>query len=121
MKKSKLPRDVTVFRGISPRTANMLMKQNTCTDLGYTSTSYRPKTALSFASAGEDGYTNMMAFKYKKGTNALMWNQEAEILGARGLKLKCIEIKEVSKLEIAYGKEYAGRPDNIRMFIMEAQ
>jgi len=119
--KSVLPRDVNVYRGISPNTAKKLMNDNTCVDLGYTSTTYDPNTALQFVGeGGSRSFSNVMVFKHKKGTKALMWEHEEEVLSARGLKLKCTEIKEVKKVKGMLRSNEDIVIDNVRFFIMEA-
>ena len=120
MAKSAMPRDVPVYRGISPRVSEQIMKTNVCENAGYTSTTFKPDYAFSFADRGSDGFMNVMQFEAKKGTNALMWpGYESEILLKRGLKLKCTGIKETANFVTKVDKAKGITRKKIRIFIME--
>lgn len=120
LSKSKVPDDINVFRGISAKQAKLLKETNVCSNSGYTSTTYNPKNAFTFATRGEDKYFNLMEFKVKKGTKALMWpGGENEIMLERGLKLKCTGIKEVTNFAAKTGKAAADKTKKVRIFIME--
>lgn len=123
IKKTSLPRGLPVFRGISPKVADNIMKNGISVDAGFSSVTADSSMGIQFAEAiaGPGRTKNMMVWKYKKGTKAVMWDYEKEILVPRGLKLRCIGIKEVSKLNlISEGAQ--GKPiSNVRLFMMQVE
>lgn len=121
LSKSKVPDDINTFRGISPKQAKALKDTNVCYNKGYTSTTYNPENAFTFAERADDGYFNIMEMKVKKDTKALMWpGGENEIMLERGLNLKCTSIREVSNFATKSGKAAAIKTKKVRIFVMEA-
>jgi hypothetical protein len=121
LSKSKVPEDVQVFRGMSANQAEIIKKTNGCINKGYTSTTYNPDNAFTFATRGEDKYFNLMQMKVKKDTKALMWpGGENEVMLERGLKLKCTGIKEINNFAMKSGAKAADKVKKVRIYIMEA-
>jgi len=115
-----VPEDLKVFRGMSAKQAEIIKETNGCINSGYTSTTFNPDTAFTFATRGKDKFFNLMEFKVKKGEKALMWTSgEYEVMLERGLKLKCTGIKEISNFAMKSSMKAADKAKKVRIFTME--
>ena len=107
--------DLIVFRGMTPETADRLLRENIFTNKGFTDTSLDVSAVCNPDDhTNEDTWYNIMAIYLPQGTQGLVLIEKMMIVLQRGLTMKCIGVKEFPCLTLDNGAEY-----NTRMFMLE--
>jgi len=117
VRKSRLPTDMKLYRGIPQDLADDIAKRGVYTDASFMSTANNLGSAQGFAKVADDGYKNIIQFKRAGGKPGLYMGGEREILLPRHMRLNLKEVKEVEHL--TYNQAGYRHTIKARIYVME--
>ncbi len=116
--RSTLSDNVTLYRGITPGVAGIVLNSSAWTELPFSSTSYDITVTLDpYGTRDPGGYLNVLVLPRQKGDHALYLNEDQrEFLLPRGTAWKVTKAVNVRDLDVTAGFPLHNRTENSASF-----